>query len=86
MKVYINKAKEEWIVDRFRNEWNQYNKKKEKPLFYLKTILFGLLLLGLGQGFQKNFNQQQSFIPSTTLMKINLGKQNKLIFIIEINM
>ena len=28
-------------------------KKQEKPLFYLKTILFGLLLLGLGQSFQK---------------------------------
>lgn len=37
MKIYINKANEEWIVDRFRNEWNQFNKKTKKTSFFLNN-------------------------------------------------
>ena len=43
MKVYINKAKEEWIVDRFRNEWNQYNKKTRKTTFLLKNNIVWII-------------------------------------------
>ena len=25
--VYLNKANENWVVDRFRDEWYQYNRK-----------------------------------------------------------
>ena len=25
MKIYLNKLSESWVVDRFRNEWYQYN-------------------------------------------------------------
>lgn len=34
MKIYINKIKESWIVDRLKNEWIQYNKVE-----YSKSIL-----------------------------------------------
>ena len=27
MKIYLNKLSESWVVDRFRNEWYQYNQK-----------------------------------------------------------
>ena len=27
MKIYINSPKEDWVADRYRNEWIQYNKK-----------------------------------------------------------
>ena len=30
MKIYINSAKEDWIVDRFKYEWNKYNFKVKK--------------------------------------------------------
>ena len=26
MKIYLNKPKEDWIVDRFVDEWNDHNK------------------------------------------------------------
>ena len=37
MKVYINSAKENWVVDRFIKEWNNYNFKQSKTLIFLET-------------------------------------------------
>ena len=33
MGLYINKAKENWVVDRFVNEWNLYNLKQDRTYF-----------------------------------------------------
>ena len=32
-KIYINKAKENWVVDRFRSEWNEYNYKTVNSIY-----------------------------------------------------
>jgi len=32
-KIYINNAKENWVVDRFRSEWNDYNYKATNSLY-----------------------------------------------------
>ena len=32
-KIYINKAKENWVVDRFRSEWSQYNCKTSNSIY-----------------------------------------------------
>ena len=36
MKIYINSAKENWVVDRFISEWNQYNQKQTKNYYFGK--------------------------------------------------
>ena len=51
MKIYINDAKENWIADRFKNEWNKYNQPTRKYPYLLKIILYGLLHLGPGGKF-----------------------------------
>ena len=33
MKLYINSAKENWVVDRFRSEWNEYNYKTVNSIY-----------------------------------------------------
>ena len=30
MKIYINKARESWVVDRFRSEWLKHSKNKTR--------------------------------------------------------
>ena len=40
MKIYINSAKENWVVDRFIDEWNKFNFKQSKTLD-LEIKLFG---------------------------------------------
>lgn len=32
-EIYINKAKENWVVDRFRSEWNEYNCKTSHSIY-----------------------------------------------------
>ena len=34
MKIFINNARENWVVDRFIHEWNTYNHKQKKELFW----------------------------------------------------
>ena len=44
--IYLNKAGESWITDRFRHEWYEHNKNTTR---YLKDqILFGSFHRGLG--------------------------------------
>lgn len=40
MKVYINSAKENWVVDRFIEEWNNYNFKQSRTYFYGKNLIW----------------------------------------------
>ena len=40
MKIYINSAKENWVVDRFISEWNQYNQKQTKNYYFGKKIIW----------------------------------------------
>ena len=40
MKIYINSAKEDWVVDRFIKEWNQYNYKQSNNLYFSKKIIW----------------------------------------------
>tara|TARA_B100000676_G_C18081761_1_gene851775 strand:- start:2395 stop:3318 length:924 start_codon:yes stop_codon:yes gene_type:complete len=40
MKIYINSARENWVVDRFIEEWNAYNQKQTKNLYFGKKIIW----------------------------------------------
>ena len=40
MKVYINSAKENWVVDRFIKEWNNYNFKQSKSYFFGNKLIW----------------------------------------------
>ena len=40
MKVYINSAKEDWVVDRFIEEWNNYNFKQSKSYFFGNKLIW----------------------------------------------
>ena len=40
MGLYINKAKENWVVDRFVNEWNLYNLKQDRTYFIGDKIIW----------------------------------------------
>lgn len=40
MKIYINSAKENWVVDRFIEEWNTYNFKQSSTYFYGKNLIW----------------------------------------------
>ena len=40
MKVYINSAKENWVVDRFIEEWNEYNFKQSKTLIFGNKLVW----------------------------------------------
>lgn len=42
MKIYINKVDENWIVDRFRNEWYQYNNNLSVE-YFLKSDIFWII-------------------------------------------
>ena len=44
MSIYINKAKENWIVDRFRKEFYSYTKlETSKSIFQSETVDNGTL-------------------------------------------
>ena len=72
MKVYINKAKEEWIVDRFRNEWNQYNKKTRKTTFLLKNNIVWIIAPWTWTKFSK-----KTLIKNKVLCTIHHIDENK---------
>lgn len=38
--IFINTAKENWVVDRFIDEWNQYNYKQSRSYRYGKKIIW----------------------------------------------
>ena len=40
MKIFINNAKENWVVDRFIHEWNAFNYKQKKSFFGRETIIW----------------------------------------------
>ena len=40
MKIYINNAKENWVVDRFILEWNIYNHKQKKSFLGNDTTIW----------------------------------------------
>lgn len=40
MRIYINSANENWVVDRFINEWNQFNYKKSRHFFFKDQIIW----------------------------------------------
>tara|TARA_B100001029_G_scaffold179889_1_gene192198 strand:+ start:20265 stop:21188 length:924 start_codon:yes stop_codon:yes gene_type:complete len=40
MKIYINSAKENWVVDRFIEEWDTHNQKKSKNYIFGKKIIW----------------------------------------------
>ena len=40
MNLYINKAKENWVVDRFRSEWNDYNFKISNNYLFGKSPIW----------------------------------------------
>ena len=40
MKVYINSANENWVVDRFIKEWNNYNFKQSKSYFFGNKLIW----------------------------------------------
>ncbi len=40
MKVYLNSPKENWIVDRFVNEWKKYNKKNYSRFINTSSIVW----------------------------------------------
>jgi len=40
MRIYFNKVKEDWIVDRYINEWNQYNYKSVRSPFISNTLIW----------------------------------------------
>ena len=40
MNIYINTIKENWVVDRFVKEWNEFNFKQKKILFGRKSIIW----------------------------------------------
>ena len=40
MKIYINSAKENWIVDRFKNEWINYNGKVSRHYLLSNEIIW----------------------------------------------
>ena len=72
MKVYINKAKEEWIVDRFRNEWNQYNKRTRKTTFLLKNNIVWIIAPWTWAKFSK-----KTLINNKVLCTIHHIDENK---------
>ncbi len=40
MKIYINSAKENWVVDRFKNEWINYNSKVSRHYLLSNEIIW----------------------------------------------
>ena len=40
MKIYINSAKENWVVDRFIDEWNKFNFKQSKNFRFGDKIVW----------------------------------------------
>ena len=40
MKIFINNARENWVVDRFIQEWNNYNYKQKRNFFGRGTIIW----------------------------------------------
>ena len=40
MKLYINKPKENWVVDRFIKEWNTLNYKTSNNFYFGKKVIW----------------------------------------------
>tara|TARA_B100001540_G_scaffold305286_1_gene316035 strand:+ start:6315 stop:7238 length:924 start_codon:yes stop_codon:yes gene_type:complete len=40
MKLFINRPKEDWVVDRFVDEWNRYNFKQSRYSFFGEKIIW----------------------------------------------
>ena len=48
MKIYLNKLSESWVVDRFRDEWYQYNQKISSK-FLLQADIVWIISHGFGK-------------------------------------
>lgn len=55
MKIYINKAGESWVVDRFRNEW--YRNSIYKTRFIYNSDIVWIIAPGCGKIYKKETNQ-----------------------------
>jgi glycosyltransferase involved in cell wall biosynthesis len=40
MSLYINSAKENWVVDRFIQEWNAYNYRQDRTYFFHNNLIW----------------------------------------------
>ena len=86
MKIYINSAKENWVVDRFISEWNQYNQKQTKNYYFGKKIIW-LIAPWTWKKVPKDSSLKiKSYAQFIILMKINLIGKKWKIFLIEISL
>ena len=60
MKIFINKPKEDWVVDRFVNEWNKYNFKSSYS--YLNSNVIWLIAPWIWNKIPKSFLKTQKVL------------------------
>ena len=54
MKIYLNTIKESWVIDRFKKEWLEFNKKFSTSEISNADIIW-IIALGHGKKSPKNF-------------------------------
>ena len=73
MKIYINKAGESWVVDRFRNEW--YRNSIYKTRFIYKSDIVWIIAPWMWKNLQKKKLTNKKVV--CTIHHIDLEKFNK---------
>ena len=71
-EIYINKAKENWVVDRFRSEWNEYNCKTSHSIYSKNVKIIWIIAPWTWKKLPSNLlNKKKLFAQFIILMKIN---------------
>ena len=81
MKIYLNSANEDWVVDRFISEWNKYNLKQTKNLYFFgKKIIWLIAPWTWKKVPERELTKNKVFAQFIILMKINLTIKKWKIF------
>ena len=71
-KVYLNKANENWILDRLRSEWYLYNKSVSTKIIRNSEIIWICSPWTWKKNTKKYLKSKKLFVQFTTSMKKNL--------------
>ena len=79
MKIYLNKAGENWIVDRFYSEWNDFNPSTTTNFIFNSDIIWLIAPWTWRKIYKNNLSRKKLYALFTTLTNPSLMKNKKRI-------
>ena len=85
-KVYLNQINEDWVVDRFRKEWYQFNSEISSEKINNSDIVWIIAPWMWKKLSKRQLLNKKLFVQYIISILISLEKRKKKIFIIEISL